>query len=249
MKEIKILYLYPDMLNLYGDRGNIKAIQYRAKKREIKIHIDYYYLGGQPPEFSKYDIIFSGGGEDKEQALVAKDMMQYKEKIKEAVEEGVFFLLVCGSYQLFGKYYKSVEGETIPGLEIFDYYTEAIPDRSKRCIGDIIIEAEIGNKKTKVIGYENHAGQTKDVKNSFGKVIYGQGNTFGATEEGFMLKNVIATYIHGTLLAKNPDITDYILKYALERKYKKTIELKPLDDTFEENARQQLTNKFLNENK
>ncbi len=247
--EIKILHLYPDMLNLYGDRGNIQALQYRMEKRGITANIDYYYIGGQAPDFSSYDIVFSGGGADKEQALVAKDMMQYKDKIKKAIDEGVFFLLVCGSYQLFGKYYKGVEGDIIPGLEVFDYYTEAIPDRTKRCIGDIIIEAELNGNKTKIIGYENHAGQTKDVATSLGKVLYGQGNTFGSSEEGFMIKNVIATYIHGTLLSKNPDITDYIIQYALERRYEQKIELEPLDDTFEEKARKQLLNRLLKDSK
>lgn len=247
MKEIKILYLYPDMLNLYGDRGNIQALQYRIEKRGITANIDYYYLGDEIPNFSAYDIVFSGGGADKEQALVAKDMMKYKENIRKAIEEGVFFLLVCGSYQLFGKYYKGVEGDIIPGLEIFDYYTESIPDRTKRCIGDIVIEAKLGEKVTKVIGYENHGGQTQNVETIFGKVLYGQGNKFEAGEEGFMIKNVIATYIHGTLLSKNPDITDYIIQYALERKYDDKIELEPLDDEFEEKAREQLLGKFLEE--
>ena len=247
MKEIKILYLYPDMLNLYGDRGNIQALKYRAEKRNITVQIDYHYFGGQAPDFSSYDIIFAGGGADKEQALVATDMMQYKENIQKAVNEGVFFLLVCGSYQLFGKYYKGVEGDIIPGLEIFDFYTEAIPDRTKRCIGNIVIQAELNGKSTKVIGYENHGGQTKDVNSPFGKVLLGHGNTFEATDEGFMIKNVIATYIHGTLLSKNPDITDYMIQYALERKYGEEIDLEPLDDTFEEKCREQLLHRFLEE--
>lgn len=247
MKEIKILYLYPDMLNLYGDRGNIEAIQYRAEKRGITVKIDYHYLGGQAPDFCSYDVVFSGGGADKEQALVAIDMMQYKEEIKKAVEQGVFFLLVCGSYQLFGKYYKGVEGDIIPGLEIFDYYTEAIQDRTKRCIGNIVIQVELNGKVTKVIGYENHGGQTIDVNSSFGKVLKGQGNAFGATEEGFMTKNVIATYIHGTLLSKNPDITDYIIQYALERKNGERIELQALNDTFEQKCREQLLQQYLGE--
>ncbi len=244
MKEIKILYLYPDMLNLYGDRGNIQALKYRIEKRNMKAIIDHYYMGDEEPNFSEYDVVFAGGGADKEQALVAEDMMKYKEGIKKAIDEGVFFLLVCGSYQLFGKYYKGVDGDIIPGLELFDYYTEAIQDRTKRCIGDIVIEAKLGDKITKVIGYENHGGQTQDVETTFGKVLYGQGNTFGATEEGFMQDNVIATYIHGTLLSKNPDITDYIIKYALERKYEEKIELEKLDDTFENQAREQLLKRF-----
>ena len=246
MEEIKILHLYPDMLNLYGDRGNVQALKYRAEKRGINVIIDYYYLGGEAPDFSQYDIVFSGGGADSEQALVANDMLKYKEQIKKAIDEGVFFLLVCGSYQLFGKYYKGVEGNIIPGLEIFDYYTEAIPDRKKRCIGDIIIEVDLDGIKTKVIGYENHAGQTQNVEKPFGIVLCGQGNTFEAQQEGFMRKNVIATYIHGTLLSKNPEITDYIIKYTLERKYGEKVELEKLDDAFEEKAREQLLNRYLN---
>ena len=247
MKEIKILYLYPDMLNLYGDRGNIQALKYRAEKRGITVQIDHHYLGGETPDFCSYDIVFSGGGADKEQALVAVDMMQYKEEIKNPLEQSELLLLVSRSYHLYGKYYNGEEGDIIPGLEIFDVYTEAIQDRSKRCIGNVVVQTELNGKQTKVIGYENHGGQTKDVVSPFGKVLKGQGNMFGATEEGFMIKNVIATYIHGTLLSKNPDITDYMIQYALERKYEEKIELEQLDDTFEEKCREQLLRRFLGE--
>ena len=150
---------------------------------------------------------------------------------------------------MFGKYYKGVEGNKIPGLEIFDYYTEAIADRKKRCIGNIVIEANLNGKQTKIIGFENHGGQTFDTKENFGSVLFGNGNKFGDTKEGFFLDNVIATYLHGPLLSKNPELTDYIIKYCLDRKYDEDIILEPLDDEFENKCREQLLDRFLTNNK
>lgn len=196
-KGLKILYLYPDMLELYGDYGNIQVLQYRLKKRGFSCNIDTYSIGDLPPNFCEYDLVFAGGGADNEQSILAKDLIQYKDNIKEAVKSGTFFLLICGAYQLFGKYYKGVEGNMIPGLEVFPYYTEALNDRKKRCIGNIVIEVSLwGNQNTKVIGFENHGGQTFDVFSPFGKVLFGNGNKFGDNKEGFFLKNVIATYLH-----------------------------------------------------
>ncbi|MGN1331043.1 MAG: type 1 glutamine amidotransferase [Clostridia bacterium] len=248
MKEINILYLYPDILDLYGDIGNIKVLQYRIEKRGFSCKVDTYSIGDTAPDFSSYDIVFSGGGADNEQKILSDDLIKYKDDIKKAVSEGVFFLLICGSYQLFGKYYKGVEGNIIPGLEVFDYYTEAISDRKKRCIGNIIIEALIDGEETKVIGFENHGGQTYDTNGNFGNVLFGNGNKFGDLTEGFMTNNVIATYLHGPLLSKNPKIADYIIKYALERKYDEQIDLEELDDTFEEKCREQLIKRFLENN-
>ena len=245
MKEIKILYLYPDILDLYGDIGNIKVLKYRMEKRGISVIVDTYSIGDKAPDFSSYDIVFSGGGADNEQKILSEDLVQYKDKIKEAVNKEVFFLLICGSYQLFGKYYKGVDGEIIPGLEVFDYYTEAIEDRSKRCIGNIVLEIEIDGEKTKIIGFENHGGQTYDTKENFGSVLFGNGNKFGDSKEGFRINNVIGTYLHGPLLSKNPKLTDYIIKYSLERKYGEEVNFDPLYDEFEEKCREQLLDKFL----
>ena len=186
------------------------------------------------------------GGADNEQSILAQDLVQYKDNIKEAVDNGVFFLLICGAYQLFGKYYKGVDGNLIPGLEVFDYYTVANPDRKKRCIGNIVVETILGNDnfKTKVIGFENHGGQTFDISNSFGKVLFGNGNKFGDSEEGFFKNNVIATYLHGPLLSKNPELCDYIIKYCLDRKYNENISLESLNDHLENLCRNQLLNRF-----
>lgn len=246
MKELKILYLYPDMLELYGDYGNIQVLKYRMEKRNITCKIDQYSIGDTAPDFSSYDIVFAGGGADNEQSILAEDLVKYKENIKQAIQNGVFFLLICGAYQLFGKYYKGVEGNIIPGLEIFPYYTEAILDRKKRCIGNIVLEVELeNNKPTKVIGFENHGGQTFNSLSHFGKVLYGNGNSFGNSEEGFFIGNVIATYLHGPLLSKNPEVSDYIIKYCLERKYGEKIELEVLDDTFELKCREQMLKRLL----
>ena len=258
-KSIKILYLYPDMLELYGDYGNIQVLKYRIESRGYKAIIDRYSIGDGAPNFNDYDIVFAGGGADNEQSILAEDLVKYKENIKEAVNNGVFFLLICGAYQLFGKYYKGVEGNIIPGLEVFDYYTVANPDRKKRCIGNIVIDANLrssnndtdsseSNTKTKVIGFENHGGQTFDISNSFGNVLFGNGNTFSDSEEGFLKDNVIATYLHGPLLSKNPELCDYIIKYCLDRKYNKNITLESLNDEFENLCREQLLNRFLEKN-
>ena len=245
MKKIKLLYLYPDMLELYGDYGNIQVLKYRMEKRGINLIIDKYSIGDKVPDFCLYDIVFAGGGADNEQTILSEDLIRYKDNIKDAINKGVFFLLICGAYQLFGKYYKGVEGNVIPGLEIFDYYTKAIEDRTKRCIGNIVINAKIGETETKVIGFENHGGQTYNIKTPFGKVLYGNGNKFEDSEEGFFKKNVIATYLHGPLLSKNPVIADYIIKYCLDRKYNEKSILKTLDDTFEKKCREKLLNEFL----
>lgn len=181
MKELKILYLYPDLLELYGDYGNIQVLSYRLEQRGFKAIIEPYSIGDTPPDFKSYDLVFAGGGADQEQEILAKDLIQYKDSIQEAIQQGTFFLLICGAYQLFGKYYKNVDGNMIPGLAIFDYYTEALNDRKKRCIGNIIIEVDLNGKKTKVIGFENHGGQTFAITTPFGKVLQGNGNQFGDT--------------------------------------------------------------------
>lgn len=196
MKELQILYLYPDILELYGDYGNIQVLKYRLEKRGIKAIITPYTIGDNAPNFKDFDIVFAGGGADQEQSILAKDLIKYKDNIKEAIENKVFFLLICGAYQLFGKYYKDVDGNIIDGLDVFPYYTEAINDRKKRCIGNIIIDVTLNGNKTKVIGFENHGGQTFDIDTPFGEVLFGNGNKFGDTNEGFFLENVIATYLH-----------------------------------------------------
>ena len=245
MKEIKILYLYPDMLELYGDYGNIQVLKYRIEARGYKAIIDRYSIGDNAPNFNDYDIVFAGGGADNEQSILADDLVKYKDNIKDAVNNGVFFLLICGAYQLFGKYYKGVEGNIIPGLEVFDYYTVANPDRKKRCIGNIVIEATLNGVETKVIGFENHGGRTCINDNKpLGKVLYGKGNDGRTGYEGVVYKNVIGTYLHGPLLPKNPQLADWLILKALQRKYGEQTALTELDDSQEKEANDYIFHRF-----
>lgn len=246
--SLNILCLYPNIMDLYGDNGNIEILKYRCNKRNIDVNVDTYTINEEEPNFNKYDLVFLGGGSDKEQRIVAKDIIKYKKQIENSIKKGTFYLLICGGFQLFGKYYKDSEGNTLDGLSIFDYYTESSLDKTKRCIGNIVIESKIGEKIVKIVGFENHGGQTSNITNPFGKVLYGNGNRFESEYEGIMTNNVIGTYLHGPLLSKNPELTDYIIKYCLERKYNKKVSLKEIDDTFELKAKEEILNRFAKAN-
>ncbi len=238
MAKLRILHMYPDMLDLYGDSGNMEIISYRCKKRGIDVSIDKYSLGqGSSTDFTSYDLIYLGGGADFEQQLLADDLLSCRDNIMEAYKKGTFILMICGGYQLMGQYYKDSNGKKIPGLGLFDYYTVASTDKSKRCIGNIVIETEIGGEKYKVIGFENHGGMTENVASPFGTVLFGNGNSFGSKSEGYFEKNVIATYLHGPLLSKNPKVSDYIISYCLSRGGN-IRPLEPLNDTLEEKCRE-----------
>jgi len=231
--ELKILWMYHDLMDLYGDKGNIETLRYRASKRGINVIVDTCTLQ-EERNIEDYDIFFLGGGADKEQTLIYKDLLERKKSILKAKESGTAFLLICGGYQLFGQYYLDQDGQKIDGLGIYDYYTES-SDRDHRCIGNIVVETNIHDKKVTVVGFENHGGQTKEVSNPFGKVLVGHGNTFDSGFEGYMDTQTIATYMHGPLLPKNPDIADEVILRGLKRRY--TLDyLEPLQDSLEHAA-------------
>lgn len=231
--ELKILWMYHDLMDLYGDKGNIETLRYRASKRGIHVIVDTCTLQ-EERNIEDYDIFFLGGGADKEQTLIYKDLLARKESILKAKESGTAFLLICGGYQLFGQYYLDQDGQKIDGLGIYDYYTES-SDRDHRCIGNIVVEANIRDKEVTVVGFENHGGQTKAVSNSFGKVLVGHGNTYKGEYEGYMDAQTIATYMHGPLLPKNPVIADEVILRGLNRRYA-VEQLEPLQDTLENAA-------------
>lgn len=239
----KILYLYPDLLDLYGDSGNIEVLKYRLKKRKIKCIVDTYSILEEKPNFEDYNLIFMGGGADREQTILSKDLIKYKDDIEKAIKKGVFILLICGGFQLFGKYYKDSSGNIIEGLGIFDYYTVGTT-RKKRNVGNIIINTKINNSYTKIIGFENHGGITYNIETPFGKILHKNKNNH-SKYEGFMTKNVIGTYLHGPLLSKNPTLADYIIKVGLQNKLKKEIELETLNDDLENQCRKVLITQFL----
>ena len=232
--NLKILWMYNTLMDLYGDKGNIEVLKYRCKKRHIDVEIDTCAIG-EEKNINDYDLFFLGGGADKEQNMIFSDLIGRKDNIKEALDNKTAFLLICGGYQLFGKYYKDQDGTIVEGLNLFDYYTES-SDRDHRCIGNIVIETNLDGETFEVVGFENHGGQTKDVKTPFGKVINGHGNLYKSEYEGFMNDTVIATYMHGPLLPKNPKVADKVILRALHKRYD-IKELTKLDDELEDKAR------------
>ena len=225
--------MYHDLMDLYGDKGNIETLRYRASKRGINVVVDTCTLQ-EERNIEDYDIFFLGGGADKEQTLIYKDLLARKESILKAKESGTAFLLICGGYQLFGQYYLDQDGQKIDGLGIYDYYTES-SDRDHRCIGNIVVKTNIHDKEVTVVGFENHGGQTKAVSNPFGKVLVGHGNTYKGEYEGYMDAQTIATYMHGPLLPKNPAIADEVILRGLNRRYA-VDQLEPLQDILENAA-------------
>ncbi|MGL5353853.1 MAG: type 1 glutamine amidotransferase [Clostridium sp.] len=237
--ELNICHLYPDLLNVYGDVGNILILKHRAEARGIKVNIIDVSLNDS---FNKdeTDILFFGGGQDFEQSIVSEDLKTNKRSsLVDYIEEGKMLLAICGGYQLLGKYYTLPTGETIDGLNILDIYTEA---GDVRFIGNTVIYNEEFNET--YVGFENHSGRTfiNDLK-PFGKCIHGFGNNGTDGYEGCIYKNTFCTYFHGSLLAKNPELADRFLQVALEKKYE-NVTLEPLNDTFELKAKEVMINRL-----
>jgi lipid II isoglutaminyl synthase (glutamine-hydrolysing) len=231
--ELNICHLYPDLLNVYGDVGNILILKHRAEKRNIKVNISNVSLKDNfNPE--NYDIVFFGGGQDFEQSIVSEDLMKNKfEGIKEYIEKGKVFLSICGGYQLLGKYYTTPTGEKLDGLGILDIYTEG---GDKRFIGNTVIYNKDFDET--YVGFENHSGRTYigNLK-PLGKSIIGYGNNSEDGYEGCIYKNTFCTYLHGSLLSKNPELADRLLKLALQNKYDE-VALSLLDDSLELKAKE-----------
>lgn len=230
---INVCHLYPDLLNLYGDRGNVIAFQRRCLWRNIPVNIINKSLDDNM-DFNKFDFVFLGGGSDREQNLIAADLMKRRDEFRDAVESGLVVLAICGGYQLLGRYYLTGDGRHIPGLDILDLYTRA---GDTRLVGNVVIEMDQDGHSVKVVGFENHSGQTSLGKiQPLGKVLYGKGNNGRDGLEGARYKNVFCSYLHGPLLPKNARLTDYLIRLALKRRGIDRV-LKPLDDVFEERAR------------
>lgn len=233
--KLTVLWMYHDVMDLYGDKGNIQVLKKRCELRGIEIEVDTCAMH-EEKDLKNYDVLFVGGGADKEQALLYEDLLARKDNIVEAITSGTFVLLICGGYQFFGKHYIDNSGNRIEGLGLFPYYTES--DASVgRCIGNIAIEADLEGTLVKVVGFENHGGQTKGVETPFGKVLSGHGNAYRSSFEGFFNGSVLGTYMHGPLLPKNPEIADFIIRKGL-LKHEKEVALEALDDTLEVQAKQ-----------
>ncbi|EKD86065.1 MAG: hypothetical protein ACD_37C00493G0002 [uncultured bacterium] len=237
--KITIGWLYPEFMNIYGDRGNILVLQKRCTWRGLKAEVKLLELGFSEKELYNCDILMMGGAQDLQQKIVSDDLLPKRKALSSIIEAGVPGLYVCGAYQFLGNYYKDADGKIIEGLKIFDLHTVNPGEKSKRLIGNLTtrISMSIDSPLTTLVGFENHGGRTylgKKVK-SLAKVLNGHGNNGEDLTEGAFYKNSIGTYMHGPILPKNPHLADYLIKCALQMKDRSAI-LPLLDDTVELNA-------------
>lgn len=240
--ELKLLWLYHDVMDLYGDRGNIQTLKHRCMIRGIEFSVDTCGID-EEKEYEEYDLIFMGGGADKEQKVLSLDLLKKKEGLKKALDSGSFFLLICGGYQLFGKYYEDSEQNKIEGLNFLNHYTIA-PTNKKRCVGNVIVDANLDGEVIRLCGFENHGGQTENVDYPLGKVVFGHGNQYKSEFEGVYTGQILGTYLHGPLLPKNAKLADFIIRKSLMKRYGQ-IQLQPLDDQFEDNALNTMIHRLL----
>jgi CobQ-like glutamine amidotransferase family enzyme len=229
---ITIGHLYPELLNLYGDRGNIITLVRRLAWRGLPVRVREIKMGDQV-DLSSVDILFLGGGSDREQGIITTDLERRASDLGRAIEKGLVILAICGGYQLLGKFYRTLDGREIPGLGLIDFHTIA---GTKRLVGNIAIEIRLGDKPIRAAGFENHSGQTFIAGLSpLGRVLRGFGNNGADKGEGLRYRNVFGTYLHGPLLPKNPELADHLIGLALQRQGVSG-NLDPLDDSFEHRA-------------
>lgn len=232
MKTLRIAHLYSDLLNIYGDGGNVLTLKKRYEWRGGNVIVDEINIGDS---LTEHDIYFIGGGQDTQQIEVANDIQKHKEFLISERDREAVFLGICGGYQLLGHYYQPFEGEKLLGIDLLDAYTVA---GNNRFIGNVTIETDLVEPET-LVGFENHSGLTylQGATKPLGKTVVGQGNNGVDGTEGARYKNVFGTYLHGSFLPKNPHFADLLIELALGEK------LLELDDTVEKSAHVALVNK------
>jgi lipid II isoglutaminyl synthase (glutamine-hydrolysing) len=237
-KTFTVGWLYPDLMNIYGDRGNILTLLKRAEWREYDARL-LELRRGTTQHMEDVDVFFFGGGQDREQALVYEDLLEHKQPpLEMAVQAGAAVLAVCGGYQLLGHYYQTAEGERFPGIGLIDVKTEA---GKKRFIGDVVVDMQIEDvNPSTLVGFENHSGRTflGPKARPLGRVRLGFGNNGADGTEGCLQGGVLGTYLHGSLLPKNPHLADHLIRSALRRRG--VADLSPLDDSLEMAAHERI---------
>ena len=245
MEQLRICHLYPEVLNLYGDRGNIRCLQQRLLWRNIDCEITQVKIGDRA-DLSAFDLFFIGGGQDFEQEVLLGDLKSGKAaEIRAAIEDGKTFLCICGGYQMLGHYYETYEGVKCEFLGAIDFYTVG---GKVRMIDNYAFRLGEESGGSTVVGFENHSGRTylgPGVK-PLGTVLKGYGNNGEDKTEGVRYKNVFGSYSHGPILPKNPELCDEILRSALERRYGRA-DLSPLEDRFEKLAHEKVLERVLSD--
>jgi CobQ-like glutamine amidotransferase family enzyme len=233
---LRICHLYPDLLNLYGDRGNVIVLVNRARWRGLQVVVTEATLGTAIGA-DDADLYFIGGGEDRQQRIAVSDLLRLKRgPLEEAARAGAVVLAVCGGYQLVGRFYRPAEGEELPGLGLLDIWTEHAGPGTARLIGNLVIQPD--GDEPPMVGFENHGGRTYlgPAAKPLGRVVSGFGNNGRDGWEGAVAGHVYGTYLHGPLLPKNPAFADRLIREALSRRYPGT-ELVALPDVLEGRAR------------
>ena len=240
--ELKICHLYPDVLNLYGDGGNIRCLMQRLFWRGIGAQVTKMPIGSKE-SLAGFDLVFIGGGQDFEQQVLLDDLHRGRDReLVAAIEDGVCVLAICGGYQMLGSYYETHDGKRCDFVGALDLCTVGAPTRM---IGNYMYKTEEKLGGFTVVGFENHSGKTRlgTGVEPLGRVLAGFGNNGEDGTEGAHYKNVFGTYSHGPLLPKNPDFADLLIRTALERRYG-SAELSPLDDTLERAAHDAMCRKL-----
>jgi len=227
VSDLVIAHLYPYEMNIYGDTGNVIALRRRLEWRGLGVRVDPVPVGAAY-DFTAADLVFGGGGQDRSQLQVAEDLQRRSVAIHEAVAAGTVFLTICGTYQLFGRRFLTQDGSEIPGIGVFSM--ETIGGR-KRMIGNVVAATQWGD----LVGFENHSGRTllDPGQAALGRVKKGYGNNETRREEGAVTANCFGTYLHGSLLPKNPGFADELLRRGLSRRHGAGVALEPLDDRLE----------------
>lgn len=233
--ELRIAHLYPDLMNIYGDWGNVLTMRYRAERRGIQVQIHQVGVGTSL-EPGQYDFYFFGGGQDHGQVAVSEDLPRIASTLKQEVEAGAGLLSVCGGYQLLGASYHTADGQDLPGAHVLPVMTAGGDARMMNNIV-VAINPQLSidrSKSATLVGFENHSGRTQllDGAMPLGRVIKGNGNNGQDGTEGVVYKAAIGTYLHGSCLPKNPHLADWLLQASLKRNYGEVV-LAPLDDELE----------------
>jgi lipid II isoglutaminyl synthase (glutamine-hydrolysing) len=237
-KTLTVAHLYPDVMDLYGDTGNLVALRRRCEWRGIRVEVVRVRVGDRDLP-ADTDLVLIGGGQDTAQALISPDLARHAERMRGLVEAGAPLLAVCGGFQLLGASYETVDGETLPGIDVFDAVTVSGPGR---VIGNVVVrtfaqgpDTTVVPAGTALVGFENHAGLTRLGPNArpLGAMLHGAGNTGDGEYEGAVYRNAVGTYLHGPVLPKNPLLADGLISAALAHRYGGPQALASLDDRAE----------------